>query len=194
MTHLPRCKGFTLIEVLVAITLVALMGVVCWRGLAFVANQRTSIEQETTELAQLVRAFAQMETDVGERLPDIAVPARATTPELPLAISIGSDGGGAMLEILRTVPTGVAQSAPVRVLYRVDARGLVRTTGRDEVVVLPGVARMQVRVNAGGFWLDAGGINASAVGPAVRPFVRAGALEIAVSDRDGARYVKVIAL
>lgn len=194
MTHLPRCKGFTLIEVLVAITLVALMGVVCWRGLAFVANQRTSIEQETTELAQLVRAFAQMETDVGERLPDIAVPARATTPELPLAISIGSDGGGAMLEILRTVPTGVAQSAPVRVLYRVDARGLVRTTGRDEVVVLPGVARMQVRVNAGGFWLDAGGVNSSAVGPAVRPFVRAGALEIAVSDRDGARYVKVIAL
>jgi len=28
----------------------------------------------------------------------------------------------------------------------------------------------------------------------VRPFVRAGALEIAVSDRDGPRYVKVIAL
>jgi len=185
-----KARGFTLIEMLVAITLVALMGVICWRGLAFIANQRTSIEQETNGLAQLVRGFAQMETDIGERLPDIAVPARATTPELPLAISIGEDGGGAMLEILRTVSTGVAQSEPVHVLYRVDARGLVRSTGRDDVVVLPGVTRMQVRVNAGGFWLDSGVVNPSAV----RPFVRAGAIEIAVSDRDGTRYVKVIAL
>jgi hypothetical protein len=28
----------------------------------------------------------------------------------------------------------------------------------------------------------------------VRPFVRAGAIEIVVSDRDGTRYIKVIAL
>jgi general secretion pathway protein J len=186
-----RARGFTLIEMLVAITLVALMGVICWRGLAFVANQRTSIEQETSELAQLVRGFAQMETDVAERLPDIAVPARATTPELPLAISIGEDDGGAVLEILRAVPVGIMQSTPVHVLYRVDARGLVRSAeDSGEVLVLPGVVRMQVRVNAGGFWLDSGAVNPSAV----RPFVRAGAIEIAVSDRDGARYVKVIAL
>lgn len=190
MNRSEKSTGFTLIEMLVAITLVALMGVICWRGLAFVANQRTSIEQEANGLAQLVRGFAQMETDIGERLPDIAVPARATTPELPLAISIGEDSGGAMLEILRTVSTGVSQSEPVHVLYRVDARGLVRSTGRDEVLVLPGVTRMQVRVNAGGFWLDSGVVNPSAV----RPFVRAGAIEIAVSDRDGTRYVKVIAL
>jgi hypothetical protein len=56
--------------------------------------------------------------------------------------------------------------------------------------VLPGVARMEVRVNAGGFWLDSGVVNPSAV----RPVTRAGALEIVVSDRDGTRYVKVIAL
>ena len=185
-----KAKGFTLIEMLVAITLMALMGVICWRGLAFVANQRTSIELETAELAQLVRAFAQMETDVAERLPDIAVPTRATTPELPLALSIGPDGGGSMLEILRTVSTGPLQWQPVHILYHVDARGLVRSTGTDEVLVLPGVVRMQVRVNAGGFWLDAG----AAAPSTVRPFSRAGALEIAVSDRDGMRYVKVIAL
>ena len=184
-----KARGFTLVEMLVAITLMALMGVICWRGLAFVANQRSSIEQETSELAQLVRALAQMETDVAERLPDIAVPARATTPELPLAISIGSDSGGATIEILRTVSTGVGQSQPAHVLYSVDARGLVRSTGTDEVLVLPGVARMQVRDNAGGFWLESG-----IASTAVRPFTRAGALEIVVNDREGVRYVKVIAL
>jgi len=77
MTHRKAPQGFTLIEMLVAITLMDLMGVICWRGLAFIANQRTSIEQETNDLAQLVRGFAQMETDIGERLPDIAVPARS---------------------------------------------------------------------------------------------------------------------
>jgi prepilin-type N-terminal cleavage/methylation domain-containing protein len=188
-----KTRGFTLIEMLVAVGLVALMGVICWRGLAFIANQRASIEQETTELAQLVRAFAQLESDLGQRLPDIALPARATTPELPLAVAIGSGtDGSAQLEILRTVATGVAESHPVRVLYHVDARGLVRSTGMDDVLVLPSVARFQVRVSAGGFWLDAG--QAQAMQQAVRPFTRAGAIEIMVDDREGSRYVKVIAL
>src|SRR5438477_2133389 len=181
-----KAKGFTLIEMLVAITLMALMGVICWRGLAFIANQRASIEKETTELAQLVRAFAQLEGDLGQRLPDIALSARATTPELPLAVAIGSGAdGSAQLEILRTVATGVAQSQPVRVLYHVDARGLVRSTGADDVLVLPSVARFQVRVSAGGFWLHAG--QAQAMQPAVRPVTRAGAVEITLDDRHGAR-------
>ena len=62
----------------------------------------------------------------------------------------------------------------------------------DDVLVLPRVARFEVRVNAGGFWLDGG--QAQAMQPAVRPFTRAGAIEILVDDREGARYVKVLAL
>ena len=58
--------------------------------------------------------------------------------------------------------------------------------------MLPSVARFQVRVSAGGFWLDAG--QAQAMQQAVRPFTRAGAIEIMVDDREGSRYVKVIAL
>jgi prepilin-type N-terminal cleavage/methylation domain-containing protein len=186
-------RGFTLIEMLVAVGLVALMGVICWRGLAFIANQRAAIEQETTGLAQLVRAFAQMESDLAQRLPDIALPARATTPELPLAVALSAGpDGSAELEILRTVATGVERLQPVRVLYHVDARGLVRSTEADDVLVLPSIARFQVRVSAGGFWLDSG--QAQAVQPTVRPFTRAGAIEIVVDDREGARYVKVLPL
>jgi general secretion pathway protein J len=187
---MTRAAGFTLVEMLVAVALMAVMGVVCWRGLAFVANQRTAIEDEAVELAQLVRAFAQIERDLAARLPDIAVPARATPPELPLAVSVApGKNGNAEIEILRAVPEGAAPSPPLRVLYRLDARGLVRQSGSGEVLMLPGAARLQIRVQAGGFWLDPG-----AGEQRVRPFMRAAALEIAIDDGRGARYVKVLAL
>jgi hypothetical protein len=54
--------------------------------------------------------------------------------------------------------------------------------------MLPGAARLQIRVHAGGFWLEPGREER------VRPPARAGALEIAIEDGQGARYVKVIAL
>jgi type II secretion system protein J len=184
-------KGFTLIEMLVAVTLMAVMGIVCWRGLAFVANQRASIEVEALELANLVRAFAQIERDLAERLPDTAAPARATTPELPLAISIAPGANDSIeLEILRTVPDHAAQSHALHVLYRLEPRGLVRQTASGEVLVLPGVARLQIRIFSSGFWIEP----AREPPSSVRPFGRANALEIAVEDGRGARYVKVLAL
>jgi hypothetical protein len=47
---------------------------------------------------------------------------------------------------------------------------------------------VQIRVHAGGFWIEPGRQQP------VRPVARATALEIAVQDDQGARYVKVIAL
>jgi general secretion pathway protein J len=178
-------RGFTLIEMLVAIALMALMGVICWRGLVFVANQRSAIEVEAVELAQLVRVFAQIERDLAERLPDIAMPARTKAAELPLAVSIATlSNGNPELEILRASP----QSESLRVVYRLAAGGLVRTSAASEVLLLPGAARLRLRVHAGGFWLEPGGAER------LRPFARATALEIAVADGHGARYVKVLAL
>ena len=178
-------KGFTLIEMLVAIGLMALMAVICWRGLAFVANQRGAIEGESLELAQLLRSFAQIERDLDERLPDIAVPARATAAELPLAVSVmPSENGNVVLEIFRSSPDTPA----LHIVYRVNAKGLVRTSPASEVLLLPGAARLRVRLHAGGFWIEPGREQS------VRPIARASALEIAVEDGNGARYVKVVAL
>jgi len=81
----------------------------------------------------------------------------------------------------------------VRVLYHVDARGLIRSTGADDVLVLPSVAHLQVRVNAGGFWPGRGsGAGGAACSAAVHARRR---------NRDhgrtiarAARYVKVLAL
>lgn len=178
-------KGFTLIEMLVAIGLMALMAIVCWRGLSFVANQRGAIEGESLELTQLLRSFAQIERDLDERLPDIAAPARATAAELPLAVSVmPGENGNMVLEIFRNSP----EAQPLHIVYRLSPKGLVRTSPGSEVLVLPGAARLHVRMHAGGFWMEPGREQS------VRPIARATALEIAVDDGTGARYVKVVAL
>ena len=184
-----RSAGFTLVEMLVAITLMALMGVVCWRGLAFVAAQRAGIEEETLELTRMMRAFAQIERDIAERLPDVAAPARSTAPELPLALVVLPVAEGAELEVLRALqePSGASRIVPVH--YQRSAEGLVRRTPGGAVLLLPDVARLRIRVHAGGFWLEPG-----ERGQPVRPFARASALEIALEDAKGGRYVKVVEL
>ena len=188
MSRARRRAGFTLIEMLVAITLMALMGVICWRGLAFVAQQRSGIEEETLELTRMMRAFAQIERDVAERVPDVAAPARATAPELPLALVVLPAADGAELEVLRALPQPSGPSRILPVHSQRTAAGLVRRTPGGEVLLLPGVARLTIRVHAGGFWLELGREQP------VRPFARASALEIALEDAKGARYVKVLEL
>jgi prepilin-type N-terminal cleavage/methylation domain-containing protein len=188
MSRARRSPGFTLIEMLVAITLMGLMGVVCWRGLAFVAEQRAGVEEETLELTRMMRAFTQIERDIAERVPDVAAPPRATAPELPLALVVLPVSEGAELEVLRALqePAGASRILPVH--YQRTAEGLVRRTPGGDVLLLPGVARLRIRVHVGGFWVEPGREQP------VRPFARASALEIALEDAKGARYVKVLEL
>ncbi|HEY5899118.1 MAG TPA: prepilin-type N-terminal cleavage/methylation domain-containing protein [Burkholderiales bacterium] len=183
-----RAGGFTLIEMLVAIGVMAAMAVVCWRALSFVADRRSAIEQDSLEIAQLLRAFSQLESDVEERLPDIAMPARATAAELPLSITLGGGPRGNQLEILRTVAEPSGPSRAVHVVYRLTPQGLVRTTGSGDVLLLPKAAGFTVRLYAGGFWVEE---NADR---RVRPLVRATALELGIDDGSGGRFVKVVAL
>lgn len=181
-------RGFTLVELVVAIALMALMALLCWRAIGFVAERRADAEGETLELTRLLRTFAQIERDLDERLPDIASPARATAPELPLAVALAPGALGVELEVLRAAdePSGASRVLPV--VYRVSAEGLVRRTPGAEVLLLPKAARLGARVFAGGFWLELGEPQR------VRPPVRAAALELSIVDASGARYVKVLPL
>ena len=190
-------RGFTLVEMLVAIGLMALMAVICWRGLVYVADQRATVAREAGEIAELVRTFAQMERDLAERVPNGALPSAAAPTELPLAVSIYPIERGVLaLEVARFVaqPGGAAQA--MRVRYRVTGNGLSRSTRglednsapKAEVVLLPGARALQVRVHAGGFWVEPGHQTG------VQPTAPATALEVAIEDRDGGRYTKVFAL
>lgn len=191
-------RGFTLIELLVTIALMALMALICWRGLVYVANQRDTVEREAGELARMVRAFAQLERDLAERLPNAVLPAAGAPGDLPLAVGVISmERGTVEIEIARFVPQAGGAPRALRALYRVSEGGLVRYTRpldgspgtpAEEVLLLPGAKSLQVRVHAGGFWVQ------PARDVRVQPVTPATALEVAIDDGKGARYVKVIAL
>jgi type II secretion system protein J len=191
-----NATGFTLVEMLVTIALMGLMAVICWRGLDYVAGQRAEVERETGELARIVRTFAQLERDLAERLPDTALPPRAPAGQLPLALALAAADGNVQLEIQRFAAQPDGAPRALRVLYRLNETGLVRSTrpleetraAGAEVLLLPGAFALQVRVYAGGFWVQPG------TSSAVQPPVRATAIEFALNDGKGARYVKVLPL
>ena len=193
-----KSKGFTLVEMLVAIGLMALMAVICWRGLVYVANQRETVAREAVEISQLVRTFAQIERDLAERVPNTALPRPRTPTELPLAVAVYPIEGGAVeVEIARFLPQPGGAPQAIRVLYRVSPAGLARSTralqdvpaaAKNEVIILPGATQLQVRVHAGGFWVQAGhDVRVQPAGPAT-------AIEVALEDGNGGRYVKVLPL
>lgn len=63
MRHLARRRGFTLVELLVAISILAIVAVLGWRGLDSIVRARSSLttQMEVTRGMQL--AFAQMQSD-----------------------------------------------------------------------------------------------------------------------------------
>lgn len=191
-------RGFTLVEMLVAIGLMALMALMCWRGLVYVADQRETVSREAVEISQLVRTFAQIERDLAERVPNTALPSAATPTELPLAVGVyPAQNGVVEVEITRFLPEPAGAPHAVRVLYRLTGAGLARSTraleevpaaAKNEIVLLPGATTLKVRVHAGGFWVDPGHESR------VQPTAPATAIELALEDGNGARYTKVFAL
>ncbi|MCS4315432.1 general secretion pathway protein J [Pseudomonas sp. BIGb0381] len=154
-------QGFTLIEVMVAIMLMAVVSVIAWRGLDSVtrADQHLQASSEQTEV--LLRALNQMQRDISLRA---SVELNAPPPSKNSAEKVdglaavtvrSSDSKGFRLDIIRSAP--VAGDGLQRVrwwlkgdsLYRAAAPARDRyplPAAKDGVVVLSGVRDLQVRV------------------------------------------------
>lgn len=170
--------GFTLVEMLVAIALLGVLGVISWRGLDYVATQRERIELQTEGLERILRVLAQLERDIVQRAPDVILPAPAAAQPLPASIRVDD---GPVLEIVRFAPQAQGATRMQRVVYRVADGALTR----DSVALLPAIRRLSVRIHTGAAWADLGD---------VAPTTRATGLEVAIEASDGARYVRVFAL
>ena len=81
-------RGFTLVEMLVAITLLGVMGLVSWRGVDYVARHIERVDRESDELGRVLRVLSQMERDFAQRLPDMMLAAPGAPLSLPGAVSV----------------------------------------------------------------------------------------------------------
>jgi general secretion pathway protein J len=154
-------QGFTLIEVMVAIMLMAVVSVIAWRGLDSVtrADQHLQASSEQTEV--LLRALNQLQRDISLRAGvelNAPEPSKNSAEKLDglAAITVrSSDSKGFRLDIIRSAP--VAGDGLQRVrwwlkgdsLYRAAAPARDRyplPAAKDGVVVLSGVRDLQVRV------------------------------------------------
>jgi general secretion pathway protein J len=88
-----RSAGFTLIEVLVALFILALMSAMAWQGVDAIARSRESTQLRMDRLLRLQTVLAQWEADVHEVLDTQVVP--------------GLNFDGATLRLTRRQPEGV---------------------------------------------------------------------------------------
>lgn len=112
-------KGFTLIEVLVALTLMALVSLISWRGLDAVQRTGERLDERAEEALALVRALGQLERDLLmhanadvmpatlQPLPDGgATPGASGAVHMPAGISWDEETG---LSLVRSAGDGLWQ-------------------------------------------------------------------------------------
>ncbi|MEJ5281344.1 type II secretion system protein GspJ [Pseudomonas sp. MYb541] len=154
-------QGFTLIEVMVAIMLMAVVSLIAWRGLDSVtrADQHLQASSEQTEV--LLRALNQMQRDISLRASvelvatDMSQDEAPKTEGLAAVIVRSSDSKGFRLDVIRSAP--MAGDGLQRVRWWLKGNSLYRAAAptrdryplpaaKDGVVVLTGVSDLQVRV------------------------------------------------
>ena len=153
-------RGFTLIEVMVAIMLMAVVSLIAWRGLDSVTRADSHLQASAGQTETLLRALNQLRLDLDLRattelieplLQDETVKPSDSPPALTLR---GADGKGFTLDIIRADPQRNGDLQRVRwwlkgnTLYRAAAPGRSRfplPAPQDGVALLEQVSELSVR-------------------------------------------------
>ncbi len=115
-----RQGGFTLIEVMIAITVMALLSAICWRALDSVANSDQHLRAADAETTASLRVLQQLQRDVEMRADTelqtgMQLPADQPQRLLPPSLASARDPGGSFsLEITRSVGSDGARWQRVR--------------------------------------------------------------------------------
>ena len=153
-------RGLTLVELLVAITAMAFVAVLGWRGLDSITRARISLNKELAQTRGLQLAFAQMQTDCINVVNPVEMDGRS-----PLDID------QARITLVRRTQAEAQPGALQRVTYRLKEGSLIREEspptrdlaqlsqylqqtplpGASVVLVQSGVQAMELRV-----WADDG--------------------------------------
>jgi general secretion pathway protein J len=165
-TH-SRARGFTLVELLVAISILAIVAVLGWRGLDGIVRARVALTQqmETTRGMQL--AFAQMQSDCEHIVQRDVVDQRPYLliggDRLTLVREVFTENQPSRLQVVAyRIVNGTLmrrESQPVRDLVQLDALWQAVTSDGDtnpSVALQAGVTGMQVATWVNNAWRQGG--------------------------------------
>ncbi|NTZ07071.1 PulJ/GspJ family protein [Burkholderia metallica] len=113
-----RARGFTLIEMLVAIALLAVIALLSWRGLDATIRGRDDIASNLAQTRLLGRYFSQLQFDLVNLVTADEVfgpPLRIRPNELVMVRHLGVGGGPTQMQVVR---------------YRLNGRELVRSASQ----------------------------------------------------------------
>lgn len=186
-----RITGFTMVELLVAISLLGLLAIISWRGLDHVVAQRARVDADAADTDRVLRTLAQIERDLEQRVPDaLFAGGYGGGGVLPLALRFGDSEGRQRITLLRTYPGTRGARA---VAYVVENSQLVRhlqdasgTQEFDRVSMLDAVRSFEIRVLVDGQW------KAPLLLEAVANGVRATAIRFTIERQGGGQYVQVL--
>jgi general secretion pathway protein J len=109
-----RAGGFTLIEMVIAITILAIIALISWRSLSGIVRGQHALSAVVADTRELDRVFEQLDYDFGEIVPDAALGEPA----------VAFDGGG--LRLVRALREARQPTRWQVVRYRVENGMLLR--------------------------------------------------------------------
>lgn len=162
--HLSAQRGLTLVELLVAISIMAFVAVLGWRGLDSITRARASLNQELEQTRGLQLAFAQLQTDCMNVVNAAELDGRAPVQIDPARITLirriqPAAQPGALQLVTYRLRDGLLtreESQPTRDLTRLEqyaqlVRSPASSVTRSQVRLQSGVQAMNLRV-----WADDG--------------------------------------